>query len=897
MKNKKLLIIISSICLVLISGLSIFVFYQNKKNIDSIKNNEFYSSVNNSINSVTVKSINLSSRDYALETGGDLKLNYSLSPSNATNKSVSFTSSDPSVATVSSTGIITAKKTGRAEITIKSNDKSSKAVTKIRINVVAKINEISSIEISNAPKELELGKSTNLISTQIPSNTLPSKITWASDNPNVITVNQNGEITAVGVGIANIKVNALDTTNNKTVYDTVQIKVIAPPISCPAISYNSTIDKNKMYVSIKPTDDIVSWDWYTNEIDQSGNYRTGIYAYWNKQGTVEGTAKTRVFVDYVKNQSRQIKVIVKHKSGQTKSCYSTPISSGMVSTNNALTCPKYTYTKSSDGNNIILKYALTNSDYQYTWIGENNAFSTTKLSWTRTKEEAIKSTTQVSIEKKDNAGMLVVMDNNGSIKQCPTETFKGKEVTSINITNNPTKLMKGETKKLGITYSPSNAKPTGIKWSSANSGIVSVNSQGEIKGVGIGKTTITATSTTNNKLVKTITIEVIKDNLSCPTITYDTTKNKNKVYITVKPTSNTVSWDWYTNQPDSKGGYGVGTYAIWKSFGTKKGQLTPTLTYAKDDSLGNSKSRQGKIVIRNKEGITKDCYTNYFTGGSKGFYTIASSAVCPTYTATRSADNSKVTLKYNLTDDGYQYTWHDGKNYQWTKNKTNALNSSFTIDVSNRDRQGILLMINSSGNMKYCYTETFKNLIQIKKTETINSAFGNKKTQIIIEKGVSDGMANKYIQAVKNVVASRKNTKTGATYKMGAADRVYLYTVSTFEKKFGKGYCGMAVWSGNDYSVHIPANTCANEGTLSHELAHTADYYYYSKKGKRITPGLLSDVYKTHNKYKLNEAEFWANLYMRYYGYYKNNSKNEFTASELSKLTPKIESVVKALGK
>src|SRR5699024_839595 len=84
---------------------------------------------------------------------------------------------------------------------------------------------------------------------------------------------------------------------------------------------------------------------------------------------------------------------------------------------------------------------------------------------------------------------------------------------------------------------------------------------------------------------------------SCPTITADHTAQKwtkDTVTLTIKPTSDTVSWDWYTN---TNGG-------AWSEWGTNTG--------TKNKGLSGSGKRQGKIVVRDAAGNERTCTTSVY---------------------------------------------------------------------------------------------------------------------------------------------------------------------------------------------------------------------------------------------------------------------------------------------
>jgi uncharacterized protein YjdB len=106
------------------------------------------------------------------------------------NKSISYSSSDKSVATVDSKGVITAKKAGTATITVKSNGITQKITVKVKTPYV---------KVSGTNNML-LKKSVTLKAT---SNT-SAKVTWSSSDTKVATVSSTGKVTGQKVGTATI---------------------------------------------------------------------------------------------------------------------------------------------------------------------------------------------------------------------------------------------------------------------------------------------------------------------------------------------------------------------------------------------------------------------------------------------------------------------------------------------------------------------------------------------------------------------------------------------------------------------------------------------------------------------------------------------------------------------
>ena len=126
-------------------------------------------------------------------------------PENATDKSVTWSSNNESVATVVN-GRITAVGLGNATITVTTNDGGLTATCVVTVNSV----HITSITLNKTSTTLAVGDTDTLIATISPENATDKSVTWSSNNESVAIVNENGTITAVGVGNATITVRTND---------------------------------------------------------------------------------------------------------------------------------------------------------------------------------------------------------------------------------------------------------------------------------------------------------------------------------------------------------------------------------------------------------------------------------------------------------------------------------------------------------------------------------------------------------------------------------------------------------------------------------------------------------------------------------------------------------------
>ncbi len=155
---------------------------------------------------VPVTGVNVTPAEKELETGGTFSLNAKVMPENATNRGITFESSDPSVATVDARGRVAAVKAGKADITATAEaDSQKKGVCKV--TVVAPIVPVNSIALSASEKAIAVEESFDLQASLEPENATNQQLAWSSSNPQVAAV-ENGTVTGVKAGTATITVQA-----------------------------------------------------------------------------------------------------------------------------------------------------------------------------------------------------------------------------------------------------------------------------------------------------------------------------------------------------------------------------------------------------------------------------------------------------------------------------------------------------------------------------------------------------------------------------------------------------------------------------------------------------------------------------------------------------------------
>lgn len=126
---------------------------------------------------------------------------WSMVPKNATNRKVTWKSSNPAIASVTKTGIVTANALGECEIEIKTADGGYTAKCKVCVQ-----SYVQDIVMKGVPKKMELGKKQQIKAALTPAVPTIKKIVWKSSNPDVISVSSSGIIHAKQTGSAKIRV-------------------------------------------------------------------------------------------------------------------------------------------------------------------------------------------------------------------------------------------------------------------------------------------------------------------------------------------------------------------------------------------------------------------------------------------------------------------------------------------------------------------------------------------------------------------------------------------------------------------------------------------------------------------------------------------------------------------
>ena len=260
---------------------------------------------------VEVSSIILDKEFMELVEGDTTTLTATVKPDDATDKAVTWSSSDATVASVDN-GKIAAIKEGEATITAKAGDKTAEC----KVTVAKKIIAVTSIELNKTSLELVEGESETLIATVKPDDATDKSVTWSSSDASVASVDQNGKITTKAKGNAVIQVTANDGSG---VFASCAVDVKHP---CPAGAvdlglsvYWATCNLSESgfvsspeaygdYYAWGETETKENYTWYTYKWCNGSETTLTKYNNRSKYGTVDNKTEFKDY-DYEDDAARQ----------------------------------------------------------------------------------------------------------------------------------------------------------------------------------------------------------------------------------------------------------------------------------------------------------------------------------------------------------------------------------------------------------------------------------------------------------------------------------------------------------------------------------------------------------------------------------------------------------------
>jgi len=482
---------------------------------------------------VSVTSVSVSPQMVSLEEGSITTLTAQVSPSNASNKNVTWSSNNTTIATVDQNGRVTAMKEGNIVITVTTDDGDFTSTAAIEVTAKPEGDiAVTGVQVTPQSASVEEGKTLSLTVEVSPSNATNKNISWSSSDTTIATVNANGLITAIKIGSVTITTTSEDGGFTNTVSITIteknedSIAVSGIYVTPQQVVLEGGATQQLSY-QIRPsnaTNTNVVWR-STDEsivIVDSNGLVTGL-----KKGTAKVEAQTEdggfISDATVRVTSDNIEVIsvtdieINPETAELDEGESLTLEYAITpanATNKNVDKPDETVAVS--GVSVTPENVdLENSDtvqlsYQ---ISPANA----------TNKNIVWSSSDITIATVNQNGLVATLKE-GEVSITVTTADGGfTSVSKINITDEPSEsvsvtrvyvtpqrvtLDEGETVQLSYEISPSNATNKNVVWSSSDTGVATVDENGLVTAIEKGTVEIEAL-TVDGGLRSDATIEVI----------------------------------------------------------------------------------------------------------------------------------------------------------------------------------------------------------------------------------------------------------------------------------------------------------------------------------------------------------------------------------------------------
>lgn len=482
------------------------VFSSSNTNVAVVSNTGLVTAINNGAATITVTSkenpsimakclvkvgapvlvtdVTVQPAELNLKTDGTYQLSVSVLPSNADERGVTFESSNTAVATVSASGLITAKGPGTATITVTAKDSSGKKAT----CTVTVTQPVKGVTVSPSSVVIQKDNVQKLTASVVPENATNKKLIYKSSNETVAVVSNDGIITARSEGWATITVCSEE---NQAIYGTCTVKV-----GLPVYVTKITLD----------TTNVTMWAGATRQLGVSiepANADIKTVTYGSSNPDV-ATVSSNGLITAKKKGTATITVTATDGSGKSASCaviVKQPVT-GIQITPNGFTLVK------GDVKDLKANVSPADADNpDVIWTSSN------------TNIAAVSSKGQVTAVNEGSCVITATCKDNASISASCTIVV-GTPVTSVALAPNRASMNTGETILITASVLPTNASNKGIIWSwKSEDGASIILTNGAVKAMKAGTVTVTAKAADNSGKEAYCTITITGTAIATPTPT------------------------------------------------------------------------------------------------------------------------------------------------------------------------------------------------------------------------------------------------------------------------------------------------------------------------------------------------------------------------------------------
>ena len=404
---------------------------------------------------IPVSGVTLSQTELPLVKGATATLSATVVPADATNKRVTWSSTNTAVATVEN-GIVTAVSGGNATIKVTTEDGNHTATCEVLVTV-----PVTGVTFLQTELPLVKGATATLTATVVPFDATNQRVSWRSNNATVATV-ENGTVTAVSGGNATITVTTEDGNHTATCEVTVTVSATGIMLSQTELSLVKGATAT-LTATVAPSD-------ATNKKITWSSTNTSVATVENGTVTAVSAGNATITVTTEDgNYTARCEVVVTDPipvTGVTLSQTELPLVKRATATLAAKVVP-------SDATN-----------QKVTWRSTNTSVATVENG-------------TVTAVSAGNATITVTTEDGNYTARCEVVVTDPIPVSGVSLSQTELSLVKGATATLTATVVPSDATNQKVRWRSSNTSIATVEN-GTVTAVSGGTATITVTTEDGN---------------------------------------------------------------------------------------------------------------------------------------------------------------------------------------------------------------------------------------------------------------------------------------------------------------------------------------------------------------------------------------------------------------
>lgn len=462
---------------------------------------EFY--INN-----PVKEVDLDYTSLTLKIDEQFRLTANITPDDASNKKILWSSSDTSVCKVDENGMITAVGSGSATILAKSEDSGATDMCNVTV-----YQPVTGLVISNDTMTVRKGREFWLNATALPENAMNKGISWASNDETIAKVDQNGKVITLEAGSCIITA----TSQDSGVTARCMLTVLQPITGISLNIHDKTLLKGDRFVlvpTITPYDaDNKNVKWTTSDSSVASVDENGVVT----------ALKGGVAIIICTTEER-----------------------GMVASCSVIV------------HEFVSGIDILQDDMKIN-VGDNKMLSINVSTDSATNKSVLWSSSNSSIVSVDENGRITakgvgkatiyVFAKDGSEMQDSIRIEVIKPVKSITVSSSSVSVWEGKSTKVSASISPADATNKDIEWSSSDESVAIVDQSGEIVGMKAGVCKIYAKSTDGNNIIGAIRVTV-KATIPATAITINSKSitmlpgQTRKLSARIKPSKSTESVYW-----------------------------------------------------------------------------------------------------------------------------------------------------------------------------------------------------------------------------------------------------------------------------------------------------------------------------------------------------------------